>query len=161
MSLALPLRWAGPPRALCRKLRRIGKMSKAAAAAPTENRAIGKDAPGAGRLNRLNDAEGIAFAHLYDLDGKHVAHGGKGDEDGLALKAADAIAVAGQCIDGERDDLVFDKRHMRDSPHKKSGRRAALKWQGKLRYCAAFSWLMLARYLLGGTPLLFLNTREK
>ena len=116
---------------LCRKLCFVGKVPETAAAAPAENRAVRRDAPGAGREDAFDDAKGVTFADFYHLDGKHVAHGGKRDKNGLALKTSDAVAVAGQCVDGKGDDLVFDKRHMSGSPHKKSGRHAALKITGK------------------------------
>ena len=52
---------------LCRKLCFVGKVPETAAAAPAENRAVRRDAPGAGREDAFDDAKGVTFADFTTL----------------------------------------------------------------------------------------------
>lgn len=85
----------------------VAQMPQAAPAAGACHRAVGRDAVGGGRLDRIHDAEGIPLAVLDHPGADHIAGGRPRHKDGFALPVADAAAVAGQPLDGQCDDLIL------------------------------------------------------
>ena len=85
----------------------VAQVPQTAPAAGSGHGAVGRDAVGGGRLDRIHDAEGVPLAVLDHPGADHIAGGRPRHKDGFALPVADAAAVAGQPLDGQCDDLIL------------------------------------------------------
>lgn len=133
---------------LSAQLGSIVQMPQAAAAAGACHGTIHRDTVRRRSEHLVQNTEGVALAVLNDAHPGFVAGGGTGNKHGLTVgTVCYAAAIAGKTLYAQGENLIFCK-----------GMKGLLYWwSGPSAGASACA----AKYLLGGTPLARLNTREK
>ena len=142
-----------------------------AAAAGAKGRAVRCNPSGSWHQNFLDASKDIPAEHLDNPHLQPVAGSRTGDKDCHPVGPADAVSVAGQRQNFQFQNLILFQRHSFLRPERIPGKIGGP--AGSFRRsdpqnpmfsdtaysCGFFS--KAVRYRLGGTPLTFLNTREK
>jgi len=130
----------------------VFNMPQSTAAAGAGHRAVALPPCRAWGQKFFQSGKGVAFHRFDNAHLGHIAGGRIGDKQCQAVLVGYAAAVTGQGFYCNGQNLIFRKCHYNSS--------AAVKIAGTgVAACGSLS--IVARYLLGGTPFTFLNTREK